>query len=251
MDDGGAFDALRERLAGAPRVLAITGAGISAESGISTFRGAGGWWKNHDPARLASPQGFAADPALVWEWYIHRIRTVLAAEPNAGHRALAELERRASSGFCLLTQNVDGLHQRAGSRRVHEIHGTILQARGTRSDRRVPVADLDIDAPPPLRAADGELLRPDVVWFGETIRTDAYRAVETFLDQAPPDVCLVVGTSGMFPYIQAWAIRARMAGALLAEINPEPGDLASSCDIVIARPAGEALPKLLEPASTS
>ncbi|MEQ8818730.1 MAG: NAD-dependent deacylase [Sumerlaeia bacterium] len=231
------------RLAGAESVLVLTGAGISAESGIPTFRGREGLWKNHDPMELASPEGFARDPALVWEWYAWRIGLVQAARPNPGHEALARLEK-ATPRFLLLTQNVDGLHRRAGSENLHEIHGSILRARCTETDRIYPIEDLDLEKIP-VRTPEGTLARPDVVWFGETIRMDAYGAVEAFLADQPPDVCLVIGTSGLFAYIQGWVLRARRAGAFVADVNTDPSPLAQVCQAVIRQPAGEALPRLI------
>ncbi len=164
--------AVRRALEEAESVAVLTGAGISAESGVPTFRGGGGLWRNFSPEQLATPEAFARDPRLVWEWYDWRRGRVAAAQPNAGHRALAELERRAAGqgarSFTLITQNVDGLHDRAGSRRIAKLHGDLWQTRclGCGAEARneqVPLAEL----PPPCRC--GGLLRPAVVWFGETL----------------------------------------------------------------------------------
>ncbi|MBI5153595.1 NAD-dependent protein deacylase [Candidatus Poribacteria bacterium] len=231
-------------IAKARAVLVITGAGLSAASGIPTFRGKDGWWKNHDPMTLASPEGFAADPALVWEWYVHRISLVRAAEPNPAHEALARLERLVPS-LLVLTQNVDGLQQRAGSQSVHEIHGSILRARCTRTGRVYSVDELDLRPPFPVKTPDGALARPDVVWFGEPIRTEAAAAVEEFLDSKSPGVCLTVGTTALFSYIQSWALRVSRGGRLV-EINPEPTGMADHCDEVLALPAAEVLPRIAD-----
>ncbi len=228
----------------ANRVFVITGAGVSAESGIRTFRGREGWWKNNDPAELASPEGFARNPRLVWEWYIHRIMIACDATPNPGHLAIAEMERRFD-GFLLLTQNVDGLHQRAGNHAVHEIHGSIMRAREVDSGVVYPVEELDLNAEPPLKTSEGKPLRPDVVWFGEIIREKAVNAVNDFLAEGAPDVLLLVGTSAMFAYIQQWVMICRACGSMLVEVNPEPGQLAGLCDVVCMAKAGEVLPRFL------
>lgn len=234
----------REWIAGARRVFAMTGAGISAESGIPTFRDAAGLWKDFRPEELASPEGFERDPARVWEWYAWRLELLNKAQPNAGHRALAELERRCEE-FLLLTQNVDGLHQRAGSRCVHEVHGSIRRVREVASGKVYKEGEIAIAPPYPVRTAEGRLVRPDVVWFGEMICEGAAEAAEEFLDEAPPDVCLVVGTSGLFPYIQRWALRARDRGARLIEVNMEASPISAFADALLIGKAGEVLPRLV------
>lgn len=239
------LDRAAERLAAARRVLAITGAGISAESGIPTFRGAAGLWKNYDPMQLASPEGFEQDPALVWEWYAWRLDKVRAAAPNPGHRALARLEEHLGDGLLVLTQNVDGLHQAAGSRNVWEIHGNIRRVRCTVTDKVYAPDEIPIEAPFPVRTPEGHLARPDVVWFGEIIRLEAVEAVDRFLAGGTPDVCLLVGTTGMFPYIQRWAMRCAQSATTMIEINPEPSLLAQLCDHVFETNAGQCLPRLV------
>ncbi|MBX3728078.1 MAG: NAD-dependent protein deacylase [Candidatus Sumerlaeia bacterium] len=229
----------------ARRVLVITGAGVSAESGIPTFRDAQqGLWANFDPQQLASPEGFARDPALVWQWYADRLATIEQTEPNAGHRALAALEQRVPD-FLLLTQNVDGLHQRAGSRNVHEIHGSIRRVRCAETGRVYAEGEVPIVPPFPVRTPEGRLARPDVVWFGELIHMPAHRAVEDFLRAAMPDLLLLVGTTALFPYIQQWAWQAASHGSAVIEINPEPSVLAEICDVVLEMRAGKALPELV------
>lgn len=235
---------LGARIAGARRILVLTGAGMSAESGIPTFRGNEGAWRHFDPEQLASPEGFARDPKLVWEWYAERRGKVLAARPHAGHQALVQLESN-TAGFLLLTQNVDGLHQVAGNQSVAEIHGSIHRSKCTRTGRIYTAAELPIEPPFPLRTPTGDLARPDVVWFGETIRMDAYGRVEEFLAAGFLDLVLIVGTTGLFPYIQRWAMTARQGGAHLVEINPEPSILAQFCDVVLEQPASQALPALV------
>jgi NAD-dependent deacetylase len=242
--DGGSVARAREALASASRVLVVSGAGISAESGIPTFRGPGGWWRNLDPMRLATPEAFASDPVLVWEWYDHRRRGVAETEPNPGHRAIAALERPGRE-VVLLTQNVDDLHERGGSGTVHHVHGSLWTVRCTREgtlteNREVPLREI-----PPLCAC-GALLRPHITWFGETIMMEAVLPVEEGL-RAGVDVALVVGTEASFPYILEWAHRAREGGALLVEVNPVATSLTPFADLHLQGPAGEVLPEVVGP----
>ncbi len=229
------------------RVLVLTGAGISAESGLATFRGAGGLWDGHPVERVASPEGFAADPELVWRFYSMRRRDAAAAEPNAAHRALAALEGRLGERFLLATQNVDGLHGRAGSRRVVELHGSLWRTRCSRC-MRPPIADAAFPVEPPLpRCACGALLRPDIVWFGEMLDPAVTRRVDRFMREAAgaPFVFVAVGTSGtVYPaagYVQA----ARFRGAQTWLANLDPAENAGAFDHVVAGPAGTTLAHLL------
>jgi NAD-dependent deacetylase len=235
----------REAVAAARRVLVITGAGVSAESGIPTFRDAqSGLWAKFDPMQLASPEGFEADPALVWEWYAGRIAGVRQAQPNPGHAALAAWERQVPD-FLLLTQNVDGLHQRAGSRNVHEMHGSILRVRCTVTGRVYESGEIAIQPPFPIRTPGGHLGRPDVVWFGEIVRMEACVAVDRFLAQGRPDVLLVAGTTGMFAYIQRWVAGCFASGTKVIEVNPEPSAISDLAHIELAGRSGEILPRLV------
>ena len=231
-------------LAGAQSVVAFTGAGISAESGIPTFRGAGGLWRNHDATRLATPEAFAADPQLVWEFYAYRREVVAKSEPNAGHRALVAMEA-AYPRFTLVTQNVDGLHQRAGSRNVILLHGDLWTLRCTgcgkeSHDLRVPLPEL------PPRCACGAMLRPGVVWFGEALppraMPDAYAAVEA------ADVLLVIGTS-----CQVYPAASVIPVALAAQVPVLEVNIERAADfdgvISIPGPSGEVLPALWAEAS--
>ncbi|HAV62471.1 MAG TPA: NAD-dependent protein deacylase [Verrucomicrobiales bacterium] len=235
--------ALLDRLRIARRVAVLTGAGISAESGVPTFRDAlAGLWKDYRPEDLATPEAFIRNPAMVWEWYSWRRELVRAVQPNAGHRALAALAERFEE-FTLVTQNVDGLHQLAGSREVIELHGSI--ARVKCFDRNHPVAAWESDGQIPPRCAEcGSLLRPDVVWFGEPLPAEALgRAFEA---SSRCDVFLSVGTSGLV-YPAAGLPRIALdAGATLVEINPTPTPLTDDCDHFLAGPAGVFLPALLE-----
>ncbi len=243
--------ALRETLREASSIVALTGAGISAESGIPTFRGAGGLWRNYAPEKLATPEAFARDPRLVWEWYDWRRGLILKAQPNPGHLALAEIERGVSharggrSAFTLVTQNVDGLHDRAGSRNIVKLHGDIWQARCTgcgATERNERLAAEHYGALPP-HCQCGALLRPGVVWFGEPLPEDAWRrALEASSSAA---VFLAIGTSAVVYPAAGLARVACEAGAKLAVVNPEPTPLEEMAVWVFRASAGEVLPKLL------
>jgi len=240
--------ALRQALDEAEHIVALTGAGISAESGVPTFRGPGGLWRNYSPEKLATPEAFAENPRLVGEWYDWRRRLIRQAEPHRGHRALVELERRktdatrASGSFTLVTQNVDGLHDRAGSRNVVKLHGDIWRVRCLGCGRearneQVPLEDL------PPRCRCGALLRPGVVWFGEPLPAGEWqRAVEA---STHADVFLVIGTSAVVYPAAGLAEVACQAGAKLAVVNAEPTPLDPRADWVLHGQAGELLPRLL------
>jgi len=233
-------------LARARRLVVLTGAGISKESGIPTFREAQqGLWAQQDPQRLATLQGFLANPTLVWDWYQFRLGLVEQAQPNPGHRAIAELERRLPN-VEVITQNVDGLHVQAGSRRVLELHGNIRRFKCLRGHTGLTMADLaGQEAAPPLCPHPGcqALVRPDVVWFGENLD---YRVLNQAVAGSDAcDVMLIVGTSGVvqpaasLPY-HAWNARAR-----IVEVNPEASELTDLAHVHLAGPAGEMLPQVL------
>ena len=243
-----AIQALRRTLREADFIVALTGAGISAESGIPTFRGAGGLWRNFSPEKLATPEAFAHDPRLVWEWYDWRRGIIHNAQPNPGHRALAELEQRkaaepaAKGCFTLVTQNVDGLHDRAGSRNTVKLHGDIWLVRcvecgATERNEQVPLVPL------PPRCRCGGLLRPAVVWFGEPLPAAEWQ--RAFEASSRAQVYLVVGTSAQVYPAAGLAEVARDGGARLAIINPDPTPLDQIAEWVLRGPAGEILPRLL------
>jgi NAD-dependent deacetylase len=233
---------LIEALRQAERVVALTGSGISAESGVPTFREAQtGLWARYDPQRLATPEAFDRDPHLVWEWYEWRRNLVSEALPNPGHRALAELERRVPE-FSLITQNVDGLHQRAGSRDVVELHGNILRSRCSREGVIVEPEDRD-DAVPPRCPRCGALLRPDVVWFGEMLPAGALEAASEAARGC--ELFLSVGTSSLVYPAAALGYVALESGATLVEINAGETPLSRQADHVLRGRAGELLPELL------
>lgn len=231
------------------RVLVLTGAGISAESGLATFRGAGGLWEGHPVEQVASPGGFEADPVLVWRFYSMRRRDAAAARPNAAHAALAGLEERLGDRFLLVTQNVDGLHARAGSRRLVEIHGTLWRTRCS-ACLRPPFEDRTWPVEPPLpRCACGALLRPDIVWFGELLDAAGTGRVERFLRDARRAggrfIFLAVGTSGNVYPAAGYVDAARWHGAETWLVNLDPALNAGSFDHVVEGPAGHVLPRLL------
>jgi len=220
----------------ARRVVALTGAGISKESGIPTFRDSDGLWKKYRPEELASPEAFRKNPQMVWEWYAWRIRLVRNARPSRGHVILAEMERHYPE-FHVITQNVDGLHQRAGSRNVVELHGRIDRGRCTGCGRvyePAPIEDI-----PPVCSECNALLRPDVVWFGEPLPPDAWERAVELASQA--DAMLVIGTSALVYPAAHLPVLAKSQGAFLVEINPSFTPISSLADITLRTGAGEGL----------
>jgi NAD-dependent deacetylase len=229
---------IRERIQAAQSICVLTGSGISAESGIPTFRGAGGLWRNFQPEALATPQAFAHDPKLVWEWYDWRRSLIAEAEPNAGHRAIA-----ARPNITVVTQNVDELHQRAGSPNVLEVHGSIWIVRcvgcgKATHDTRVPMPEM------PPHCECGALLRPGVVWFGEGLSRDVWDNAQEAVQSC--DVLLVVGTSALVYPAASLAPFAKHAGAVVIEVNPDETPLSAAVDYSVRGRAGDVLPQLLE-----
>lgn len=237
--------AAREILSSARRVVCLTGAGASAESGVPTFRDARtGLWARYDPQVLASPQGFAQDPGLVWRWYMERLNRGEAAQPNPGHLALAEMQERWP-GFTLITQNVDDLHERAGSRDVLHLHGRIDRFHCQRCGREHPLQPEEREKAQPPRCAFCEgWVRPSVVWFGESLPGDALFAAINAVETC--DVLLVVGTSGLVYPAAQLPINAKRAGARVIEINPEPGPFSHLADVTLRGKSGELLPRLIQ-----
>lgn len=242
-------DTLVRRLADAQSVAVLTGAGISAESGVPTFRDPDGLWQKFRPEELANVEAFLGNPVLVQGWYAHRREVVETVEPNAGHRALAELERLVDArggAFHLTTQNVDGLHARAGSEHIVEVHGSLLRSycidceRPASGEETAAIARGEAARCP----ACAGLVRPDVVWFGEMLPEDAIREAEHAALAA--DVYLSVGTSGVVFPAAGLPLAAKAAGAYVAEINSEPSDLARGFDESVRGRAGEVLPALLD-----
>ncbi|MBX3726124.1 MAG: NAD-dependent protein deacylase [Xanthomonadales bacterium] len=240
---------LRTWLDGARRCLVLTGAGMSAESGIAPFRGGDqALWTRFDPARLATPEAFAADPDLVWAWYLWRMAGVRAATPHAGHRALADLAAR-QPGLALVTQNVDDLHERAGSTGVVHLHGELFALRCAACAAPAPPPTLPatgvapaLRQPPPRCHRCGGAVRPGVVWFGEALPEAAWQAAESAARAC--DLALVVGTSGLVHPAAALPAIARRHGARVVEINPAPTALSAQADLCWRATAAQALPLL-------
>ena len=240
---------LEQALSAARKIAVMTGAGISAESGVPTFRGAGGLWEGHRAEELATPQAFERDPILVWEFYDWR-RTLLAeCSPNPGHEALARLEAMTLH-FTLITQNVDGLHQSAGSLNVHELHGNIWRLRCSR-DCGTPDGDdfrAPLPRPLPPRCSCGAPLRPGVVWFGESLPMEPFAAADRAAREA--EIFLVIGTSGLVEPAASLARIASAAGARVVEINPEETPLSSIADDIFRESAAKLLPRLCGPSTS-
>lgn len=237
--------ALRDALSAAESVVTLTGAGVSAESGIPTFRGPGGLWRNYSPQDLATPAAFARDPRLVWEWYDWRRGLIAEAQPNPGHLALVELERRVASGrgsFTLVTQNVDGLHDRAGSRNIAKLHGDIWLVRCVMCGREERNEQVPLAALPP-RCNCGGLLRPGVVWFGEVLPPKDWQ--RAFAASESAEIFLAIGTSALVYPAAGLVEVAQKAGARVAVINAEPTPLDAAADWIFQGRAGEILPRLL------
>ncbi len=232
---------VRDALRSVHRLVAFTGAGISAESGIPTFREAQtGLWARFKPEELATPEAFADAPERVWEWYAWRRGLVQAAEPNPGHHALVEMQNLVNA-FTLITQNVDGLHARAGSHDVIELHGNIERTRCSREGKRV---DSWEEGPVPPRCPDcGAHLRPDVVWYGEPLPLPALSQADVAASQC--DVFLAIGTSAIVYPAASLPLVALQAGALVVEVNPEETELSARSGVVrIAGSAARVLPAL-------
>jgi NAD-dependent deacetylase len=235
-------EALLDALGRARRVAVLTGAGISAESGVPTFRDAQtGLWAKYDAQELATPEAFLGRPRLVWDWYVFRRGLIERAQPNPGHAALARFSALFSQ-FTLITQNVDGLHQRAGQREVIELHGNIH--RTLCFDEGRVVTEVHDDGTTPPRCSCGGLLRPGVVWFGESLPpTELARA-----EQAARDcqVFFSIGTSSLVHPAAGLPLLAQRSGALLVEINPTSTPLTPHVDCALVGPAGQVLPDLLQ-----
>jgi NAD-dependent deacetylase len=232
-------------LRGHDSVLVLTGAGVSRESGLATFREPGGLWEGIDPMKVATPRAFAADPLLVWRFYDARRAQAAAAEPNLAHHAIAAIERTGRP-FLLATQNVDGLHERAGSRRIARLHGTLWRLRctaeGTEHDDFRP----SLGPLPPRCGSCGALLRPAVVWFDEPLPMEEFGAALTAARESA--LVLVVGTSSLVHPAAGLPLTAVEAGGHVVEINPERTPLTAIASEHLAVPAGIALPSLLEAA---
>jgi NAD-dependent deacetylase len=232
---------VRDWVRAAQRLAVLTGAGMSAESGVPTFRDAQtGLWAQFDPEQLATEDAFRANPKMVWDWYAFRRELIAKVEPNAGHRALARFAQRHLSRLTLITQNVDGLHQRAGSRGVLALHGNIFEDKWLDAPKACCNADAAAAGSPPYCCRCGNLLRPDVVWFGEALPLRTLAAAEAAAREC--DLMLVIGTSGV---VYPAAGLARMAAGKVVVINPEPTELDDTADTVLRGKAAQVLPQLM------
>ena len=233
---------VRGWIVSARRIAVLTGAGMSAESGVPTFRDAlTGLWAKFDPQQLATEEAFRANPSMVWDWYAFRRGMIARVAPNDGHRALAEFEGRHPGRLTLVTQNVDGLHQRAGSANVLALHGNITGDKWLDPPKSCCDQAMPLPGSPPRCGRCGNMRRPDVVWFGEVLPMDAYARAEEAARTC--DVMLVVGTSGV---VYPAAGLARMAAGKVVIINPEPSELDDAADAVLRGTAAVLLPQLLE-----
>ena len=242
MGTGSTLGLVRQKLSTARSVTVLTGAGISADSGVPTFRGADGLWRHYRAEDLATPEAFARDPRLVWEWYNWRRELIATKRPNPAHQAVAAMEQRFTQ-FWLITQNVDGLHRDAGSQQLSEIHGNIwmvrcTQCRGITENRDVPIAIL------PLCQSCGGLLRPHIVWFGESLAEEDLDRSAAALQSS--DVCLIVGTSGMVYPAAGFGAIAKQAGAFIVEINLDATAHSNLADATLQGRARDVVPLLLE-----
>lgn len=246
MPDRSLIEASALALARAKRIVVSTGAGMSQESGIPTFRDApNALWANFRPEQLATREGFRADPGLVWRWYAERRRMISAAKPNAGHVAIAELETLVGD-VVVITQNIDNLHRQAGSARVIEVHGNIFRNKCFDRDHPVayPAAYNEGDGPTmPPRCHCGSWVRPDVVWFGEMLPEEATDQAYAALENC--EVILVVGTSGTVYPAAGFAGIAKQHGAWVIEINPEETPMTREADVFLRGPSGHVLPQIV------
>ncbi|MFN3599406.1 MAG: SIR2 family NAD-dependent protein deacylase, partial [Aquificaceae bacterium] len=226
------------------RVVVLTGAGISSESGVPTFRGKEGLWKNFKPEDLATLEAFKRNPSLVWEWYLWRRSIIAGAEPNEGHRILVKLEEKLGDNFFLITQNVDGLHQKAGSKRMVELHGNIWRVKCLKCFAIYYDYQSHYEKLPPTCKKCGGLIRPHVVWFGESLPEYALkRAIEK---SRSCDIFVSVGTSGLVYPAAYLPFLAKESGAKVIEINPQETPISSIAHVIIREPASVGLKKLLE-----
>jgi NAD-dependent deacetylase len=227
-------------------LLVLTGAGVSAESGVATFRSAGGLWESHPVEQVASPDGFRRDPEMVWRFYAMRRRKMGEVQPNPGHHALVDVERRLGDRYLLVTQNVDGLHRKAGSERVIEIHGNVMQTRCDTCDRAPFADETPYETVPRCDECEEGRLRPAVVWFEEMLDPEHLIRIERFMGEADRLVFLAAGTSGVVYPAAGLVLHARSAGGETWLVNSEPPDNRAAFEHFVQGPSGEVLPELFE-----
>jgi len=232
----------------ASNIAVLSGAGISAESGIPTFRGEDGLWKNFRPEDLATPDAFSKDPKLVWEWYEWRRKLIKDSKPNPGHYALADFEQQVSD-YTLITQNIDGLHQLAGSRNIVEMHGNLWQIRCTRCGNIEQNFEVPFKELPPLCKNCNSLGRPNIVWFGEVIPMPIIDKSLMAIENC--QVMLIIGTSGVVEPAASMGLIAKQTGKTIIEINLEPTPNSNFYDLSINGKSGEILPQIFRKEHTS
>ena len=233
------FELIIEQIKDIQKIVFVTGAGISQESGIPTFRGKDGLWRNYNAMELATIDAFYKNPKLVWEWYNERRRNIFAAQPNLGHKAITELEKYAE--VTILTQNIDGLHQKAGSTEVLELHGSIVKIKCSVCDFKDEIITEFFEIPPLCKC--GNILRPDVIWFGESLSQDIWQRAIIFSSQC--DLMIIVGTSLVVSPANTLPIYAKQNNATLIEINPEKIERSLEMDLVIRNTSVKVLPKFV------
>lgn len=233
------FESIIEQIKDIQKIVFVTGAGISQESGIPTFRGKDGLWRNYNAMELATIDAFYKNPKLVWEWYNERRRNIFAAQPNLGHKAITELEKYAE--VTILTQNIDGLHQKAGSTEVLELHGSIVKIKCSVCDFKDEIITEFFEIPPLCKC--GNILRPDVIWFGESLSQDIWQRAIIFSSQC--DLMIIVGTSLVVSPANTLPIYAKQNNATLIEINPEKIERSLEMDLVIRNTSVKVLPKFV------
>lgn len=233
------FEKITKQIKEIKKIVVVTGAGISQESGIPTFRGKNGLWRNYDAMKLATIESFYKNPKLVWEWYNERRENIFSAKPNQGHKAIAELEKYAR--VTVLTQNIDGLHQKAGSSNVLELHGSIVKIKCTTCDFKNEATKKFSQIPPLCKC--GSMLRPDVVWFGEQLPQDIWEKATIKASQC--DLMIIIGTSLAVSPANTLPIFAKQNNAKLIEINPEKTDMSSGMDLTLRKTSAEILPKFI------
>ena len=233
------FDTVIQKLRDSKKIVFVTGAGISQESGIPTFRGNDGYWRKYDPMKLATIDAFYDNPKLVWEWYDDRRKNILAAKPNDGHFAIADMEKFRD--VIVLTQNIDGLHQRSGCTNVLELHGSIIRIKCTVCDFSDSITENFESFPPKCKC--GSILRPDVVWFGEQLSQDIWQ--NAINEASLCDVMVIAGTSLAVSPANMLPLYAKQNGATLIEINPEKTVMSNEMDLSIQATSANALPKIL------
>ena len=233
------FEIIKDQVRDVKKIVFVTGAGISQESGIPTFRGKKGLWRNYDAMKLATIDAFYENPRLVWEWYNERRRNIFAAQPNQGHKAIAKLEEYVD--VVVLTQNVDGLHQKAGSTQVLELHGSIIKIKCSVCEFRDEVLSEFSEIPPLCKC--GNILRPDVVWFGESLQRDIWK--KATIAASGCDLMIIVGTSLVVSPANTLPIYAKQNDAILIEINSEKTEMSFEMDFTIRNTSASVLPRFI------